>query len=86
MPIGSFDADAMVRAEPGLPPAFSWRGETLTVAGVVRTWKSHKVDRGDTYVKRHYYEVTLADGRTATIYFDRGARRDAPRWFLYTIG
>ncbi len=84
-PIGAFDADSMGRAEPGFPQAFNWRDEVLTPAKVVRQWKTTKEDRGDNYVKRHYYEVALTDGRIATIYFDRGARRNAPRWYLFKI-
>lgn len=84
-PVGTFDADALECGEPGLASAFEWRGETLTIATIVRTWKSTKTDRGDVYVKRHYFEVTLLDGRSATIYFDRQAKSRQPRWWLYTI-
>lgn len=85
-PIGTFDADALERGEPGLASAFEWRGETLTIATIVRTRKGTKTDRGDVYVKRHYFEVMLLDGRSATIYFDRQAKSGQPRWWLYTIG
>jgi hypothetical protein len=85
-PVGiDFDADAMGRGEPGLPAAFEWRDQTLTIATVVRMWKGTKTDRGDVYVKRHYFDVELHDGRRATMYFERQAKPGQPRWWLYTI-
>jgi len=71
--------------EPALSGAFRWRDETLEIASVERTWRSTKDDRGDTYLKRHWFEAKLHDGRTAVIYFDRAARRGTPNWWLYTI-
>jgi hypothetical protein len=85
-PLGEgFDTDAMGRGEPGLPYAFTWRDQTLTVAEIITKRKGTKVDRGDTYVKRHYFDVKLSDGRNATIYFERQAKPNQPRWWLYTI-
>jgi hypothetical protein len=81
----SFDPEIMSQGEPSLPSAFRWRDETLAVRSTVRTWKSTKVDRGDTYVKRHWFEIDLDDGRRATVYFERQAKRGQPRWWLYTI-
>jgi hypothetical protein len=85
VPAGDFEADPLERGEPGLPPAFVWRGAELRVAELRRTWRSTKTDRGDVYLKRHWFEVLLADGRTAVVYFERQARRGAPRWWLYTL-
>ena len=45
----------------------------------------NRCDRGDTYVKRHYFEFETTDGRIAVVYFDRQARPHEPRWHLYTI-
>ena len=75
----------MSHGEPSLPPAFDWNGEELVVREVHKTWRSLKDDRGDTYLKRHWFEFETADGRTAVVYFDRGARRGQPRWWLYTL-
>lgn len=80
-----FDVAAMSRGEPSLPPSFTYGDDRLVVATLVRTWKGYKEDRGDTYVKRHYFEFVTTDGRTATVYFDRGAKRGAPRWYLFSI-
>jgi hypothetical protein len=81
----AFDPRVISSGEPALPPAFTWRGRSLRVASVRRTWRSHKVDRGDTYVKRHYFEVACHDGAVAVVYFERTSKRGAHRWFLYTI-
>jgi hypothetical protein len=79
------DTGGLSRGEPPLPKEFGWREERLVVRGVVRTWRSTTTDRGDTYLARHWFEVTLDDGRTAVLYFDRKSKRDRPRWWLYTI-
>jgi hypothetical protein len=70
---------------PAPPIAFRWRDEIIEIATIVRTWQSTKDDRGDTYLKRHWFETTLRDGRTAVVYFDRAARRGSPPWRLYTL-
>ncbi len=79
------DVTTPSRGEPPLPKQFHWRGSSVVVGTVVRIWRSTKADRGDDYLARFWFEVTTVDGRTAVIYFDRKARRDAPRWWLYTI-
>jgi hypothetical protein len=68
-----------------LPSGFTWRGQTLTVAALLKTWRSTKNDRGDEHLKRHWFEFETGDGRVATVYFDRGAKRGQPRWWLYAI-
>ena len=80
------ETGGLSRGEPPLPNAFGWRGERLEVREVVRAWRSTNTDRGDTYLARHWFEIALADGRTAVVYFDRKAHRGQPRWWLYTIG
>ncbi len=82
---GSFDADRISTGEPSLPRSFEYDGVQLVVKELRRTWKSTKTDRGDVYVKRHWFEFETTDGRTATVYFDRGAKRGQPRWFLFTL-
>jgi hypothetical protein len=71
--------------EPPVPRAFRWEDRTLEIIAVVRTWRSTKTDRGDTYLKRHWFELKTADGRKIEVYFDREARRGSARWWLYTI-
>jgi hypothetical protein len=49
------------------------------------SWRTTKVDRGDTYVDKHWFEFTTPEGATVTVYFHRRATRGQPRWWLYTI-
>jgi hypothetical protein len=79
------ESAALSTGEPPLPERFRWRGEELAVRRVVRTWRSTKIDRGDAYLARHWFEVETGDGRTAVVYFDRKARPGTARWWLYTI-
>jgi hypothetical protein len=79
------DASGPLAGAPALPSSFHWHDAVIEIAAVSRTWRSTKTDRGDVYLKRHWYEVALADARTAVIYFDRAAKRGAPPWWLYTI-
>ncbi len=84
-PAGSFDPEAMSRGEPALPPAFRFEERDYVVGPVLRSWRSTKDDRGETYLKRHWFEFETNGGRRAVVYFDRGARKDQPRWWLYTL-
>ena len=74
-----------VNGEPVLPEAFSWKGRRLVVGATLRTWRGTKVDRGDTYLKRHWFEIEIGPEAKAVVYFDRGAKPGAARWWLYTI-
>ncbi len=85
VPQGEFDGAATGPGEPALPTAFAWRDEILTIAAVTGTRRGLKDDRGESYLKKHYYEVELTDGRTATFYMDRQAKPGRPRWWLYTM-
>ena len=84
-PAGAFDTAVMSRGEASLPDAFEFEGERFAVATLLRSWRSTKDDRGDTYLKRHWFEFESDGGRRLVVYFDRGARRGEPRWWLYTI-
>jgi hypothetical protein len=85
VPEGALDIAALSHGEPSLPNAFFLDGERLEVRTLRRTWRSTKEDRGDVYLKKHWFEFDTADGRVAVVYFDRGARKGAPRWWLYTL-
>jgi hypothetical protein len=82
---GAFDPAPMSHGEPALPPEFRWHGERMIVARVLRVWRSTKIDRGDAYLARHWFEIATGDGRVAIIYFDRQARAGKHRWWIYTI-
>lgn len=84
-PIGGFDPETMSRGEPALPRGFRWRETDVLVGKLRSTKRGLKEDRGDIYLKRHYYEFETTDGRIAVVYFERQARAGAPRWWLYTL-
>jgi Family of unknown function (DUF6504) len=85
IPEGALDASVLAQGEPSLPRAFTWDNDRIEVGTLRKTWRSTKDDRGDTYVKKHWFEFETTDGRVAVVYFDRGARKGAPRWWLYTL-
>jgi hypothetical protein len=84
-PEGALDPDTLAQGEPSLPRAFTWDKDRLEVSTLRKTWRSTKDDRGDTYVKKHWFEFEATDGRIAVVYFDRGARKGTARWWLYTL-
>jgi uncharacterized protein DUF6504 len=71
---------------PPVPDAFTWKEGEFHVAAVLRSWRSSKTDRGDTYLKRHWFELQTAEGPTIEVYYDREARKGASHWWLYTVG
>lgn len=87
---GTADTGTMAAGVPGLPRAFTWRGETLTVAEVRCTWRetgpcTH--GSGEMYLRKHWFEVRTDTGKTALIYFERrpcGANKKT-RWWLFTL-
>jgi hypothetical protein len=84
-PAGDGFATPGANGEPPLPAAFRWRDRELIVGAVVRAWRSTKDDRGDTYLKRHWFEFETPEGAKAVVYFERQAKRSAPRWWLFTL-
>jgi hypothetical protein len=86
----TFDTTRMAIGEPGLPRAFAWRGETLEIAAVLRTWReTGRCRHGspEVYVRKHWFELTTRAGATLRLYFDRQARggRGGARWWLFSI-
>jgi Family of unknown function (DUF6504) len=84
-PLGDGFITAADGSEPPVPRAFRWGDRTLTVGAVVRSWRSSKTDRGDAYLKRHWFELRTVCGNTIEVYYDREARRGAAQWWLYVI-
>lgn len=87
------DTSRMAIGEPGLPREFLWRGRTVRITAVLRTWReTGKCTHGspERYVRKHWYEVLADDGARMKIYFDRHPRphksRKEPRWWLFSIG
>jgi Family of unknown function (DUF6504) len=72
-------------SEPPVPSAFLWADRTLVITAVLRTWRSTKTDRGDAYLKRHWFELETACGQKIEVYYDRQSQRGGSQWWLYTI-
>jgi phosphoribosylglycinamide formyltransferase-1 len=86
----TYDAARMATGEPGLPRAFLWRGRTVEVVTVLRTWReTGKCHHGspELYVRKHWYEVATGPHETMKIYFERQPRgpRRGERWWLFSI-
>jgi len=82
--VETMDPAQIARGEPGAPHAFTWRGTRYEVAQIARTWRSFKVDRGERYVDRHWFELVLRSGETVKVYCLRRERTSA-RWFIFSI-
>ena len=85
---GTADASAMSRGEPGLPRSFTWRDNHCTIARLISKWKTSTRERGDLYLRRHWYEIETTGGLRMTLYCERQTKnRKNPkaRWWLYTI-
>jgi hypothetical protein len=84
----SGDVDAMSRGEPGVPHRFTWRSQPFEVAHVLATWKTSTRERGDLYLRRHWFHIATTCGRRMKLYCERQTKtRGKPksRWWLYTI-
>ena len=84
---GSFDAGAMSRGEAGVPRRFTWRGRELVVEQLLSSWKSSTADRGEMYLRRHWFAVRTTTGERMTLYCDRQAhntKRPKSRWWIYS--
>jgi hypothetical protein len=85
------DTSRMALGEPGLPREFVWRGQTVTVRAVLRSWReTWKCRHGspEMYVRKDWYEVDTVSNGIMKIYFERQPRRSqlrAPRWWLFSI-
>jgi Family of unknown function (DUF6504) len=85
VPAGEGFVTAPSGNEPPVPRAFVWKGRTLVISSVLRAWRSTKTDRGDAYLKRHWFELEAGDGAKVEVYYDREARHGASQWWLYAI-
>jgi len=84
------DTSRMASGEPGLPREFLWRGETIEIAAVLRSWReTGKCHHGspELYVRKHWYEVATTSKGIMKIYFQGQPRRGqkGPRWWLFSI-
>jgi hypothetical protein len=72
-------------SEPPVPRAFRWDERALQISEVIRSWRSTKTDRGDAYLKRHWFLLRTVSGEKLEVYYDRESRRGQSQWWLYTI-
>lgn len=87
---GTFDAAHMSTGEPGLPRQFRFGSQTIQIVQVLKTWRETGPCRhgsGESYVRKHWFEVRTDSGDTMKIYFQRQPRprRNRTRWWLFTI-
>jgi len=80
----------MAAGGPGLPREFLWRGRTVVIRDIKRTWReTGKCSHGspELYVRKHWFEVTTDARETMKIYFERQDRggRKGRRWWLFSI-
>jgi phosphoribosylglycinamide formyltransferase-1 len=88
--IATAETNTMATGGPGLPHEFIWRGTTLEVATVLRTWHETgpcKHGSSELYVRKHWFEVETTTNQKAKIYFERHPRGGKPtkRWWLFSI-
>jgi phosphoribosylglycinamide formyltransferase-1 len=84
------DTSCMAIGEPGLPREFLWRGRTVAVRRVLRSWReTGRCRHGspEMYVRKHWYEVATVSHGIMKLYFERQSRggRKAARWWLFSI-
>lgn len=88
--LATCDTSRMAVGEPCLPREFVWRGQTVEVAAVLRSWReTGRCHHGspELYARKHWYEVATVAHGTMKIYFDRQPRRGHKegRWWLFSI-
>jgi hypothetical protein len=84
------DTSRMAIGEPGLPQKFVWRGRTIYVTAVLRSWReTGRCRHGspEMYVRKHCYEVATESDGFMKLYFERQPRRGqkGARWWLFSI-
>jgi hypothetical protein len=89
--VATCDTARMAAGGPGLPRAFVWRGRTVEIQTVLRSWRETGPCRngsGERYVRKHWYEVITNSGSRMKLYFERQSRSRAARrqrWWLFSV-
>ena len=88
--VATADPKSMAAGGPALPREFNWRGKALEIAAVLHTW--HETGpcthgSGESYVRKHWFEVETTSRQRAKIYFERQPRggKRIQRWWLFSI-
>ncbi|MCY2950827.1 MAG: DUF6504 family protein [Planctomycetota bacterium] len=71
-----------------LPAQFTWRGKRYAVRRLLSAWKTSTPDRGEMYLRRHWFRIEATTGERITLYCERQAtntKKPKTRWWLYTI-
>ena len=83
---GCGDLAAMATGVPGAPTRFQWRGDDHVLTQICSSWKSTGKELGETYLRRHYFEIVTDTGWRMTIYCERQTKNRAKpkaRWWVY---
>lgn len=88
--VATCDTARMAVGEPGLPREFLWRGRTVEIVDVLRTWhETGRCSHGspEQYMRKHWFEVVTTPDGTLKIYFERqpGRGGKGSRWRLFSI-
>lgn len=85
----TMDTSAMSIGGPGLPKEFVWRGQIIAVVSLLRSWRETGACRhgsGESYVRKHWFEVVTSSHGKLKIYFERQTRRSGQAtWWLYSM-
>jgi hypothetical protein len=58
------------------------------LAELLSSWKGTGKDRGETYLRRHWFRIRTTGGLTLSIYCERQSRntkKPKARWWVYTV-
>jgi len=86
--VGTFDASAMSRGEPGLPGGFTWRNTRYAVGRLMSKWKTSSLERGELYLRRHWFRIETTTGEHMTLYCQRqtkNPKKPQARWWVYSV-
>ena len=88
--VATADSNPMATGGPAMPREFTWRGNTLHITSVLRSWHETGPCRNgspESYVRKHWFEVKTDSNQVAKIYFDRQprGRKLTRRWWLFSI-
>ena len=66
----------------------TWRGRRYEIANIAGKWKTSSADRGEMYLRRHWFEIVTGTGERMTLYCERqakNAKKPKARWWVYSV-